>query len=324
MITSIQLRSIEYLFSLLSNSRFPCTNLSIYFENKSKTTFSYAILSLFSCIQLDAADLILKNMFSDGRLNGERLYIMIKYLIEFIDAPIQLIQLMPYETWIIGLCTALVTFKQQECLIRVIDETTSFLIDRLFHLQTYDNAIQILFWFVRYDQRIQTFLMILNRLPNLFEELQMEKNDDLKTKLIELCHMGVAIHPEYDVSDHILLKQILHSLPKPDLNILSNHKNTHARLHSIASTNESIIKNRVGIINLGNTCYVNSVIQALYQCDLFRKYILEHCFDEQILLRELQIIFAQLNLSKRPYIDVANLVDEIDFLKLYLSPRNIL
>ncbi|CAF3230153.1 unnamed protein product [Rotaria socialis] len=296
-ITHIQLRSIEYLFNEMSNAKSP-----------DKKMLSSTILALFSLIQLDAADITLKAMFFDDRLNGERLSIIIKCLIELIDAPLPLIQSMPYETWVTGLCSAFTTFKQHDYLIKVIDETTAFLIGHLFYSETYDNAIQILFWFVRYDKRMQTFRIILNRLPNLLEQLSTNNNDDLKTKIIELCHMGVAIHPEYDLSNEIILKQIFHSLPQPDLNILLNHKTIHERFHSMTIATDNKIKNRVGIINLGNTCYVNSVLQALYQCDLFRKYILEHCFEQQTVLRELQISFAQLNLSKRPYISAANLV----------------
>jgi hypothetical protein len=243
-------------------------------------------------------------MFSDGRLNGERLSIMIKRLIELIDAPIQLIQNVPYDTWIIGLCNALISFKQHEYLVKVLDETTSFLLDHLFCSQTFYNAFQILFLFIRYDKRIQTFRLLLDRLPNL----KTINNDEFRSRIIELCHIGVAIHPEYNISNEFSLKQILNNLPQPDLNILLNHKTAHARLHSIASENDNKIQNRLGIINLGNTCYVNSVLQGLYQCDLFRKYILEHYFNEQIVLKELQILFAQLNLSKRPYINAINLV----------------
>lgn len=255
----------------------------------------------------------LKKMFSDSRLTGERIFLMIKCLIELIDAPIQLIRQMPYETWVTGLCNALVTFNQHEYLRKTIDDTKLFLIDHLFNLQTYDNAFQILFWFVRYDKRIETFRSILDRLPNLFEQLKQTHNGDLETRMIELCHMGITLHPEYDISNEIILKQIIQSFPQPDLNVLLNHKLAHERLHSIESQHENKIKNRLGIINLGNTCYLNSVLQALYQCDLFRKYILEYQFNEQIVLRELQILFAQLNLSKRPYINAINLVNSIQF-----------
>ncbi|CAF1248353.1 unnamed protein product [Adineta steineri] len=310
-ITPVQIQSLEYLFNVMSNTKPSRTHLTTHVINSKTPTFSFAIFSLFPRIQLDAVDMILKDMFSDGRLNGERLSIMIKCLIELIDAPIQFIQYISYETWIIGLCMTLVSFNHHEYLIKILDETTLFLIDHLFNIQTFDNAFQILFWFIQYDKRIQTFRLLLDRLPNLFEQLKILNNEDLKTKIIELCHMGIAIHPEYNLSNEIILKQIIHNFPQPDLNILLNHKNIHAKLHSINlenNTNNNKIKNRVGIINLGNTCYVNSILQALYQCDLFRKYIFEQYFNEQILLRELQIIFAQLNLSRRPYINAINFV----------------
>ena len=301
-ITSVPARSIEYLF----------TTISVQIDN-SKPTVNSAILSLFQHIHLDLADTTLKAMFSDGRLNGERLSNMIRRLIGLIDAPLPLLQHMSYETWITGLCNALVTFHQHEYLRNIIDETTPFFIDHLFNTQTSDNAFQILFWFVLYDKRLQTFRLLLDRLPKLFEQFQIDPNDDLKTRMIELCHMGVAIHPDYDISNEIILKQIIHSLPQPDLNILANHRTIHARFHSIISENEKKIKTRLGIINLGNTCYVSSVLQALYQCDLFRKYILERQFNEQIVLKELQLIFAQLYLSKRPYVNAINLVNSIGF-----------
>jgi hypothetical protein len=289
------MHSIEYLFN------------SLFTTQKS----SPAILPLFPHIQLDLADTTLKSMFSDGRLNGKRLSMMIKNLIEFIDAPIQFLQHMSYETWITGLCNALVTFHQHEYLKALIDETTTFFIDHLFVSQTSENAFSVLFWFILYDKRIETFRHLLNRLPNLFEQIQINHNDDLKTRMIELCHTAVSIHPEFDISNEIILKQILNNFPQPDLNILANHRKAHGRFHSIISENEKKIPNRLGIINLGNTCYVNSVLQALYQCDLFRKYILEHHFNEQVILKELQIIFAQLSLSKRSYINAINLVNRI-------------
>ncbi|CAF1614654.1 unnamed protein product [Adineta ricciae] len=292
--TLIQSRSIEYLFETLSTP--------------TKSKFSSAILYLFPRIQLDTIDSIVRNMYTDGRLTGDRLVAIIKCLIDLIDAPIEFSQHISYETWIAGFCMTLITFNHHELLLKVIDETTSLLIDYLFLTRTADNACQILFWFVRYDKRLQTFRSVVDHLANLFEKLKTIPNEELKTKLIELCQMGIVLHPEYDISNESILKQIIHSVPQPDLNILLNHKNFHSRLHSLNMENDQKIKNRVGISNLGNTCYVNSVLQALYQCGLFRKYVLEQRFDERVVLRELQLIFAELNLSKRAYINAVNFV----------------
>lgn len=273
-----------------------------------KTTFSSAILPLFARIQLDAAEITLKTMHADGRMTGDDLSVLIQCLIELLDAPTQLMQTMQYETWITGLCTALVTFNQHQSLTRLIDETNSFLIEHLLDESTSENALAILFWMIRYDRRIEPFLRLLDRLPALFEQLKTHPNEDLQTKLIELCHMTASLHRDDDLSTNIVFKEILPSFPHPDLNVLADHQQIHARLHSLVSENAPTVRTRVGIVNLGNTCYANSVLQALYQCDLFRKYILEHRCNEQQVLRELQLVFVQLNLSKRPFINAANLV----------------
>lgn len=291
--TSIEMRSIEYLFQTIST-------------DQSRCTLSPAIIPLFAHIQLDLADTTLKSMFSDGRLTGERLYRMIRCLIGLIDVPPEFLQAMSYDTWITGLCNALVTFHQHQYLRNLIDESFSFFLDHLVGEQTFDHAFQILFWFILYDQRLEPFQILIDRLPKLFE--QFHHHQDRKTRMIELYHMGMSIHPDYQLSNVLISKEILHTLPQPDLNILANHRATHARFHSMVSETKAKIKHRLGMINLGNTCYVNSVVQALYQCDLFRKYILEHEFHEQIVLKELQMIFAQLYLSKRTFVNAINLM----------------
>ena len=289
------MRSIEYLFHSISTDQF-------------RTNSTPSILSLFTHMPLDLADTTLKSMFADGRLTGERLSNMIRYLIVLIDAPTELLQSMSYETWITGLCNALVTFHQHEYLRNLIDESTPFFLDHLFHDQTFDHAFQILFWFILYDKRLEPFRMLVDRLPKLFERFQLHDHVDRKTRLIELCQMAMAIHPDHQISNGMLFKEILRTLPQPDLNTLANHRATHARFHSMISENKPKMKHRLGIINLGNTCYMNSVLQALYQCDLFRKYILEHHFHEQMVLKELQMIFGQLYLSKRPFINAVHLM----------------
>lgn len=282
----------------------------IYDEVFKRTLFSPFILTIYSRIHLDAAESTLKTMYIDGRLNGQRLSNLIRALIQLIDSPPELMQSMSYEIWLTGLFTALVSYDQHQYLTEIIDQTTKLFIDHLFSVneRTAENALQILFWFVRYDRRIETFLRILDRLPTLFERFLSQPNDDLQSKSIELCHVALLIHSNFDRNKNSFVKTVLESWPHPDLNILSNHRNYHARLHCLNAERITSVPNRIGIINLGNTCYINSVLQSLYQSVLFRTYLLEHHLFQTPVIRELQLVFAQLKLSKKSFINAINFV----------------
>lgn len=68
-----------------------------------------------------------------------------------------------------------------------------------------------------------------------------------------------------------------------------------------------------GLINLGNTCYLNSIIQSLFSCKIFVKSIIElelnrSVSSENSYLNQLQNVFTQMYLTKRPAIKPSSLV----------------
>jgi len=70
-------------------------------------------------------------------------------------------------------------------------------------------------------------------------------NEYFQSKLIELCHIGLTIHPNYDLSNEQDLAEILKQYPQADLNILSNHRQIHERFHSNSNERQFYIVREV-------------------------------------------------------------------------------
>lgn len=156
----------------------------------------------------------------------------------------------------------------------------------------------------------EPFHKILPMAPKIVLLLKADKSDASQrqlSKLVELFHVLMYLHagfPElYDP-----LYEYIKEFPKPSPDVIkfklteskwTAHRDGQANVPR--SYQQKAEMGKTGLFNLGNTCYMNSILQALYMCDSFRNGVLQHTpTEEQLLIVKLQYVFAFLSLSQRP------------------------
>ncbi|CAF3020111.1 unnamed protein product [Rotaria sp. Silwood2] len=98
--------------------------------------------------------------------------------------------------------------------------------------------------------------------------------------------------------------KIKRSLPKLNPVYAKNIKLMKCKSSSVENNSNEItvrLHDKVGLVNIGNTCYLSAIMQALYACTKFRMCVLNSDIlsSNYELLKSLQNLFAFLALSQR-------------------------
>ncbi|CAN7977093.1 unnamed protein product, partial [Ixodes persulcatus] len=181
---------------------------------------------------------------------------------------------------------------------------------RVSHPLTRKCAFPVLsFMLLSYQHSPSLFHKVVPDVPELVKLLKKEKNDDAALEVASLSQTLMYVHSGFpDLYDPVLdaLKEFPSPRQEEMQNLLAMYRMDVPQKYVGGIVGDvSTISRRedelVGLVNLGNTCYANSVLQALYMTSRLRNELLQtNSIPAGTNLKRLQELFAFLMLSQRP------------------------
>jgi len=218
------------------------------------------------------------------------------------------------DAWIITLCKTLLADRRRHTLVAdIIKKKAVVVFNHMFCEVSRESALAVFsFMMMAYQHSPEIFHKVVPRFPSLFSlvEKDPKSSKEVLKLLAELAYTLVYIFPGYSDAYSDLLSAVK-NYPQPSIADMKRWMLGSSVIKQDGSTlqigSEQFRKpffGKTGLINLGNTCYMNSVIQALYMLKSLRSKLLSMPLTAttEPLTYNLAKLFAFLLLSERPAI----------------------
>ncbi|XP_069129383.1 ubiquitin carboxyl-terminal hydrolase 38-like [Argopecten irradians] len=215
------------------------------------------------------------------------------------------------DLWIIAFLKGLAVAKRYSVLINVTETKIEQVFEKVSFPLVRSSAINVLSHMLfSFQHSPEPFHKILPMIPNIHKKLKKENTTEsinALSRISDVLHCCMYLHAGYpDLYDSVLV--LFKDYPKPDAESmrakLVENKWTAQKSDSANYTSkvtQKSVTGKTGLFNLGNTCFLNSVVQALFMCDDFRRAVLAHSpTPRQQLMAKLQYVFAFLSHTQRP------------------------
>ncbi|KAK3597110.1 hypothetical protein CHS0354_021218 [Potamilus streckersoni] len=285
------------------------TSLQVIFRIiSSKEDFepSLCLGSLVPYIPLQLIDQMVNNAVLSDAIDNKSMTFALQRMIDWLQWPTARY----VDHWVVGFLKGLASVQKYSILIEVTESKIEQIFEKLQFAPVRESGLNIASHMLQsFQHSPDPFHKVLPLVPDILYKLKLENTDHSRScaeRLAELIHILMYLHAGFpDLYDPIV--EVIKDYPAPPFDVITlkltqSKWTTHrAGLASTPKVAQKFEMGKTGLFNLGNTCYMNSILQAIYMCDSFRSDVLSHTpTQSQNLVVKLQHVFAFLSHSMRP------------------------
>ncbi|KAG5196244.1 hypothetical protein MG293_019691 [Ovis ammon polii] len=274
---------------------------------------SSALASVVQHLPLELMDGVVRNLSNDDSVTDSQMLTAISRMIDWVSWPLG----KNIDKWIIALLKGLAAVKKFSILIEVSLAKIEKVFSKLLYPIVRGAALSVLkYMLLTFQHSHEAFHLLLPHIPPMVASLVKEDSNSGTScleQLAELVHCMVFRFPGFPDLYEPVMEAIkdLHVPSEDRIKQLLGQDAWTSQKSELAGFYPRLMAKsdtgKIGLINLGNTCYVNSILQALFMASDFRHCVLrltEH--NSQPLMTKLQWLFAFLEHSQRPAISPEN------------------
>ncbi|XP_051677994.2 ubiquitin carboxyl-terminal hydrolase 35 isoform X1 [Oryctolagus cuniculus] len=274
---------------------------------------SSALASVVQHLPLELMDGVVRNLSNDDSVTDAQMLMAISRMIDWVSWPLG----KNIDKWIIALLKGLAAVKKFSILIEVSLAKIEKVFSKLLYPIVRGAALSVLkYMLLTFQHSHEAFHLLLPHIPPMVASLLKEDSNSGTScleQLAELVHCMVFRFPGFPDLYEPVMEAIkdLHVPNEDRIKQLLGQDAWTSQKSELAGFYPRLMAKsdtgKIGLINLGNTCYVNSILQALFMASDFRHCVLRLTEDNsQPLMTKLQWLFAFLEHSQRPAISPEN------------------
>ncbi|XP_036284194.1 ubiquitin carboxyl-terminal hydrolase 35 [Pipistrellus kuhlii] len=274
---------------------------------------SCALASVVQHLPLELMEGVVRNLSNDDSVTDSQMLTAVSRMIDWVSWPLG----KNIDKWIIALLKGLAAVKKFSLLIEVSLAKIEKVFSKLLYPIVRGPALSVLkYMLLTFQHSHEAFHLLLPHIPPVVASLLKEDSNSGAScleQLAELVHCMVFRFPGFPDLYEPVMEAIkdLHVPNEDRIKQLLGQDAWTSQKSELAGFYPRLMAKsdtgKTGLINLGNTCYVNSILQALFMASDFRHCVLRLTENNsQPLMTKLQWLFAFLEHSQRPAISPEN------------------